>query len=115
VKITDSILNKSHQLVTFGDNAQQEMLKGAEVLYRAVKSTMGPSGHNVAIDNGINPPFITKDGVTVARNINLKEKLPSIGAELIKEVASKTNEHGGTTTIIFKNINSKWMDNHGRN
>jgi len=95
MKISDSLLNKNHQLVTFGDKAQQEMLKGAEILYNAVKSTMGPSGHNVAIDNGINPPFITKDGVTVAKNINLKDKLPSVGAELIKEVASKTNEAAG--------------------
>lgn len=95
MKISDSLLNKNHQLVTFGDKAQQEMLKGAEILYNAVKSTMGPSGHNVAIDNGINPPFITKDGVTVAKNINLKDKLPAIGAELIKEVAGKTNELAG--------------------
>jgi chaperonin GroEL len=108
MKLTDSILNKSHQLVTFGDKAQTEMLKGAEILYNAVKSTMGPSGHNVVIDNGINPPFITKDGVTVAKSINLKAKLPSIGVELIKEVASKTNDLSGdgttTSTVLAYNL-----------
>jgi chaperonin GroEL len=121
MKISDSLLNKNHQLVTFGDKAQQEMLKGAEILYNAVKSTMGPSGHNVAIDNGINPPFITKDGVTVAKNINLKDKLPAIGAELIKEVAGKTNENGGdgttTATVLAYNLfyNGYKMAATGRN
>lgn len=95
MKITDTLLNKSHQDVTFGDKGRKELLKGAEVLYKAVKSTMGPSGHNVIIDNGISPPFITKDGVTVAKNINLVGKLQSIGADLIKEVALKANESSG--------------------
>lgn len=92
MKIADTLLNNSHQDVTFGDKGRKELLKGAEILYKAVKSTMGPSGHNVIIDNGISPPFITKDGVTVAKNINLRDKLQSIGADLIKEVALKSNE-----------------------
>ena len=83
------------QEVTFGQDAHKQLLEGAEILYRAVKSTMGPSGLNVIIDNGQTAPLITKDGVTVAKSINLKDKLPSIGAELIKEVASKTNELAG--------------------
>jgi len=95
MKITDALLNKAHQDVVFGDKGQKELLKGAEILYRAVKSTMGPSGHNVIIDNGISQPFITKDGVTVAKNINLKNHLQNIGAGLVKEVALKTNELGG--------------------
>jgi chaperonin GroEL len=95
MKITDALLNKTHQDVVFGDKGQKELLKGAEILYRAVKSTMGPSGHNVIIDNGISQPFITKDGVTVAKNINLKNHLQNIGAGLVKEVALKTNELGG--------------------
>lgn len=95
MKITDTLLNKAHQDVVFGDKGQKELLKGAEILYRAVKSTMGPSGRNVIIDNGISPPFITKDGVTVAKNINLKNHLQNIGAGLVKEVALKTNELGG--------------------
>lgn len=85
----------STQEVTFGQDAHKQLLEGAEILYRAVKSTMGPSGLNVIIDNGQTAPLITKDGVTVAKSINLKAKLPSIGAELIKEVASKTNELAG--------------------
>jgi chaperonin GroEL len=86
------------QEVTFGSEAHKELLEGAEILYKAVKSTMGPSGLNVIIDNGQTAPLITKDGVTVAKSINLKNKLPSIGAELIKEVASKTNELAGDGT-----------------
>ena len=84
--------------VTFGQEAHQQLLEGAEILYRAVKSTMGPSGHNVIIDNGQTAPIITKDGVTVAKSINLRSKLPSLGAELIKEIASKTNELAGDGT-----------------
>ena len=81
--------------VIFGNEAHQGMLSGAKILYDAVKSTMGPSGHNVIIDNGDTAPLITKGGITVARSINLKEKLPSLGAELIKEVSAKTNEVAG--------------------
>lgn len=86
------------QEVTFGQEAHNQLLEGAEILYRAVKSTMGPSGHNVIIDNGQTAPVITKDGVTVAKAINLRAKLPSLGAELIKEIASKTNEQAGDGT-----------------
>jgi chaperonin GroEL len=91
----ESVQRNPTQEVTFGQEAHKELLQGAEILYRAVKSTMGPSGLNVIIDNGQTAPLITKDGVTVAKSINLKDKLPSIGAELIKEVASKTNELAG--------------------
>jgi chaperonin GroEL len=90
--------DSSVQEVTFGQDAHEQLLAGAEILYKAVKSTMGPSGHNVIIDNGQTAPIITKDGVTVAKSINLKAKLPSLGAELIKEVASKTNEQAGDGT-----------------
>ena len=91
-------MSKVYQQVIFEEEAREELRKGAEILYKAVKSTMGPSGHNVIIDNGISAPLITKDGVTVAKSINLKEKLPSLGAELLKEVASKTNELAGDGT-----------------
>jgi chaperonin GroEL len=87
-----------HQEVVFGDKAHKKLLEGATILADAVRSTMGPSGHNVIIDTPAGPPLITKDGVTVARSINLKEKLPSMGAELLKEVASKTNELAGDGT-----------------
>jgi len=86
------------QEVVFGDKAHSEILKGATILAEAVKSTMGPSGHSVIIDMDVGAPLITKDGVTVARSINLKDRLQSMGAELIKEVASKTNELAGDGT-----------------
>jgi chaperonin GroEL len=99
----------AHQKVYFKGEAQDKILKGAEILCNAVKSTMGPSGHSVIIDPFSNgAPLITKDGVTVARSIRLKDKLESIGAELIKEVASKTNELGGdgttTATVLGYNM-----------
>lgn len=86
------------QTVSFGDKAHAELLKGATILAEAVKSTMGPSGHSVIIDMDQGSPLITKDGVTVARSINLKDRLQSMGAELIKEVASKTNDLAGDGT-----------------
>jgi len=89
---------KSNKDVVFGSEAHDAMLRGATTLALAVKSTMGPSGHNVIIDREMSGPLITKDGVTVAKSINLKEKLPSIGAELLKEVAAKTNEQAGDGT-----------------
>lgn len=84
-----------HQEVVFIPEAHNELLKGATILANAVKSTMGPSGHSVIIDMETGPPLITKDGVTVAKSINLKNRLQSIGAELLKEVASKTNDLAG--------------------
>lgn len=86
------------QKVVLEKEAHIELLKGATILANAVKSTMGPSGHSVIIDCLKGPPLITKDGVTVARAINLKERLPSMGAELLKEVASKTNDLAGDGT-----------------
>lgn len=87
-----------HQKVVFGSEAHAKLLEGATVLAQAVGSTMGPSGHNVIIDGTVGAPLITKDGVTVARSINLRERLPWMGAELLKEVASKTNELAGDGT-----------------
>jgi len=83
------------QKVIFENEAHAGLLEGASILAKAVGSTMGPSGHNVIIDGTVGAPIITKDGVTVARAINLKDRLPSMGAELLKEVASKTNELAG--------------------
>jgi len=88
----------AHQQVVFEDEARNELLKGATILYKAVESTMGPSGHNVVIDKEVGAPLITKDGVTVAKSIHLRERLPSMGAELLKEIANKTNELCGDGT-----------------
>lgn len=87
-----------HQRVVFGDEARKQLFEGASTLAKAVASTMGPSGRNVTIDATIGAPLITKDGVTVARSINLKDRLQSMGAELFKEVASKTNDIAGDGT-----------------
>lgn len=90
--------------VKFGEQAHKEMLVGATILANAVMETMGPSGHNVIIQGEGTAPLITKDGITVARAINLKEHLPSIGAELIKESAGKTNElcgDGSSTATVL--------------
>lgn len=83
------------QKVVFFPKAHEELYKGATILANSVASTMGPSGHSVIIDMETGPPLITKDGVTVAKSINLKDKLQSMGAELLKEVASKTNDIAG--------------------
>lgn len=91
-------MTNKFQKVIFKDVAQEEMLRGAEKLAEAVSSTMGPSGHSVIIDNEVSSPTITKDGVTVAKSICLKDKLHSIGAELLKEIAGKTNELAGDGT-----------------
>ena len=98
---------KQTQTVYFKNDAQKELLKGAQILADAVSSTMGPSGHSVIIDTNNGSPIITKDGVTVAKAINLKNKLQSMGAELLKEVASKTNDLAGdgTTTATVLGFN----------
>lgn len=86
------------QEVIFADKAHEQLLKGATILAQAVGSTMGPSGHNVIIDSSTKAPLITKDGVTVAKSIHLKDKMERIGASLIYEIAQKTNELAGDGT-----------------
>lgn len=90
--------NETKQRIVFEDDARNQLLEGAGILNKAVRSTMGPSGHSVIIDNDVGGPTITKDGVTVAKAINLRKRLPSMGAELLKEIASKTNDLGGDGT-----------------
>ena len=94
----EAVSGPVRQRVVFDNEAHQKLLEGAQVLAKAVGSTMGPSGHNVIIDASVGAPLITKDGVTVAKSINLKDRLPCMGAELLKEVASKTNELAGDGT-----------------
>jgi chaperonin GroEL len=89
---------KQHQKVVFKQDAHKELLKGSKILAEAVISTMGPGGHSVIIDRDNGSPLITKDGVSVARSINLSNRLQSMGAELLKEVASKTNDIAGDGT-----------------
>ncbi|MFP6773290.1 MAG: chaperonin GroEL [Alphaproteobacteria bacterium] len=84
--------------VKFGSEARDGMLRGVEVLANAVKVTLGPKGRNVLLDKSFGAPRVTKDGVTVAKEIELKDKFENMGAQMLREVASKTNEVAGDGT-----------------
>lgn len=84
--------------ITFHDDARLKMKAGVDKLANAVKVTLGPTGRNVIIDRGYGAPLVTKDGVTVAKEIELPDKLENLGATLVKEVASKTNDVAGDGT-----------------
>jgi chaperonin GroEL len=88
--------------VRFGDDARQHMLRGVDILAQAVKVTLGPKGRNVILDKSWGAPRITKDGVAVAKEIELSDKFENMGAQMLREVASKTNDIAGdgTTTAI---------------
>jgi chaperonin GroEL len=88
--------------VKFSADARDRMLRGVEILANAVKVTLGPKGRNVVLDKTFGAPRITKDGVTVAKEIELEDKFENMGAQMVREVASKTNEKAGdgTTTAI---------------
>ena len=94
--------------VRFSTDARDRMLRGVDTLADAVKVTLGPRGRNVVIDKSFGPPRITKDGVTVAKEIELKDKFENMGAQLIREVASKTNDLAGdgttTATVLAQAI-----------
>jgi len=84
--------------IKFSDNARERMLAGVNILADAVKATLGPKGRNVVLDKSFGAPKITKDGVTVAREIELKNKFENMGAQMVKEVASKTADVAGDGT-----------------
>ena len=88
--------------VRFGGDARQRMLRGIDTLAEAVKITLGPKGRNVILDKSYGAPRITKDGVTVAKEIELSDKFENMGAQMVREVASKTNDIAGdgTTTAV---------------
>lgn len=94
--------------VNFGNDARLEMLEGVNILANAVKVTLGPKGRNVIIEKSYGDPEITKDGVTVAKAIDLKCKLKNLGAQLVKAVASKSNDDAGdgttTATVLAQAI-----------
>jgi len=94
--------------VKFGANARAQMLEGVDILAEAVKVTLGPKGRNVVIDKSFGAPRITKDGVTVAKEIELKEKFQNMGAQMVREVASKANDvEKGTEEWKIKKIETK--------
>ena len=78
--------------VKFGADARERMLRGIDTLANAVKVTLGPKGRNVILDKSFGAPRITKDGVSVAKEIELKDKFENMGAQMVREVASKTNQ-----------------------
>ena len=84
--------------VRFSGDARDKMLRGVDILANAVKVTLGPKGRNVVIDKSFGAPRITKDGVTVAKEIELEDKFENMGAQMVREVASKTNERAGDGT-----------------
>ena len=94
--------------ITFGVDAREKMRKGIDTLADAVKVTMGPRGRNVAFETSFGSPKITKDGVTVAKEIELKDKLENMGAQMVREVASKTADIAGdgttTATVLAQAI-----------
>ncbi|ASG64949.1 chaperonin GroEL [Idiomarina sp. X4] len=94
--------------VKFGNTARQKMLKGVNVLADAVKVTLGPKGRNVVLDKSFGAPNITKDGVSVAKEIELEDKFENMGAQMVKEVASKANDEAGdgttTATVLAQAI-----------
>merc|ERR1719381_368010 len=107
--------------VRFGGEVRADMLKGVNVLADAVAVTLGPKGRNVVIESSWGGPKITKDGVTVAKAVELKDKFQNIGAKLVQDVANKTNEEAGdgttTATVLARAIAQRGMDNvtHGAN
>ena len=94
--------------VRFSDSARQRMLKGVDVLANAVKVTLGPKGRNVVLDKSFGAPTVTKDGVSVAKEIELEDKFENMGAQMVKEVASQTSDIAGdgttTATVLAQSI-----------
>jgi chaperonin GroEL len=94
--------------VRFGPDARDKMLRGVDILANAVKVTLGPKGRNVVLDKSFGAPRITKDGVTVAKEIELEDKFENMGAQMVREVASKTNDVAGdgttTATVLAQAI-----------
>src|SRR5690606_19305256 len=94
--------------VRFSDDARQRMLKGVNILANAVKTTLGPKGRNAVLEKSFGAPTVTKDGVSVAKEIELKDKFENMGAQMVKEVASKTSDNAGdgttTATVLAQAI-----------
>jgi len=98
--------------VKFGSDARKQMMDGVNILANAVKVTLGPKGRNVVIDKSFGAPTITKDGVSVAKEIELENKFENMGAQLVREVASRTNDVAGdgtTATVLAQSILQEGM------
>ena len=94
--------------VRFHNDARERMLRGVDVLANAVRVTLGPKGRNVVLDKSFGAPRISKDGVTVAKEIELADKFENMGAQMLREVASKTSDQAGdgttTATVLAQTI-----------
>src|SRR6056297_1394718 len=99
--------------VRFETDARNRMLRGVNILADAVKVTLGPKGRNVVIEKSFGAPRITKDGVTVAKEVELEDKFENMGAQMVKEVASRTNDEAGdgttTATVLAQAIIKEGM------
>ena len=99
--------------VRFHDNARNRMVAGVNILADAVKLTLGPKGRNVMLERSFGAPTITKDGVSVAKEIELQDKFENMGAQLVREVASKTSDVAGdgttTATVLAQAIVQEGM------
>ena len=99
--------------VKFDSEARNKILKGVNILADAVKVTLGPKGRNVVLDKSFGAPRITKDGVSVAKEIELEDKFENMGAQMVKEVASRTNDEAGdgttTATVLAQAIVKEGM------
>ena len=94
--------------VLFGDIARAKMVEGVNVLADAVKVTLGPKGRNVVLERSFGAPTVTKDGVSVAKEVELKDKFQNMGAQMVKEVASRTSDNAGdgttTATVLAQSV-----------
>ncbi|HKW82371.1 MAG TPA: TCP-1/cpn60 chaperonin family protein, partial [Burkholderiaceae bacterium] len=101
--------------VIFGGEARARMVEGVNILANAVKVTLGPKGRNVVLERSFGGPTVTKDGVSVAKEIELKDKLQNMGAQMVKEVASKTSDIAGdgttTATVLAHAIYREGLKN----
>jgi chaperonin GroEL len=101
--------------ISYNTEAREELKKGVDALANAVKVTLGPKGRNVIIDKAYGAPVVTKDGVTVAKEIELKDAVQNMGAQMVKEVASKTADIAGdgttTATVLAQAMVTTGMKN----
>ena len=86
------------RIICHAEEAREKLLRGVETLAKAVKVTLGPKGRNVVLSRGVASPLITNDGVTIAREIELDDKIEDLGARVIKEACTKTNDIAGDGT-----------------
>ena len=100
--------------VIFGAEARAKMMKGVDILADAVKVTLGPKGRNVVLDKSFGAPRTTKDGVSVAKEIELEDKFENMGAQMVREVASRTNDVAGRSEErrVGNECRSRWSQDH---